>query len=210
MFESDLMLHNSRHTNYSLKVVADSRHRPLIIAPENNLPPSSVLHRHQRLCLWHLGQNLWLDWERRRGGCGGFGQIPLRSSAAAFIDKEYLLISLSRAAASGQDLTWARLVNAAIVCVECACVWLRVSSCGRVCGCLGVRLYCSLGTGDWTGCLVVRQPVSTYTKRYEETHKLCFSCFCAATAMFVEWTGAINPCLCPAAFDYQVSVNVKP
>lgn len=47
-------------------------------------------------------------------------------SAAVFIDKKYLLISLSPAAASGQDP--ARLVETTIVCYECECV--------VACGCL--------------------------------------------------------------------------
>lgn len=59
--------------------------------------------------LWRLARCLWWDWERR-GGC----------SAAVVIDKKHLLISLSRAAAAGQDP--APLVQTTIVCCECECV----------------------------------------------------------------------------------------
>lgn len=53
----------------------------------------------------------------------GFGRVRLRcGSAAAPVDKKYLPISRSPAAASGQDLS--RLVKATVVCYEC----LRVSA----------------------------------------------------------------------------------
>lgn len=69
-----------------------------------------------------------------------------------------------------------------------------------------------------------RLSAHTRPDRRKHTHKQCFFCFCAVTVMLIawsaissmvtqlklEWTGAINPRLCLAAFDYQVSVNVTP